>query len=195
VHDDFLGYANIRGKVKRPHVLQSSLFRALGRNAEGEDTPYDAAYQTGSWTTLRFPYKPGDDQVIEPDPRQDLNSQGEPIFGVHPPSGLPDTSDVWGRGTGRHLAQINMMLRYANLGHYTTAARYQWDQIPNTTVAERNVLAEKLAEILLPGGISPSTKAAADAHVVELYNADLRDAALNVEVAALLLASPEFLLH
>ncbi len=120
-----------------------------------------------------------DEIEYAPQARTEVEAMGEPPYESSPPTGYPEVSIAW-VGEGSFLRQVNFAY------HAAFGTRGFAPQPPTTGTS--NEIVDQLAERLIRGGISASTRAAAIA-VVEGHGSSSKVQ----HAAAALLASPEFL--
>lgn len=117
--------------------------------------------------------------------RRRVRELGEDLYGFPSPAGFPDVSAFW-TSAGTMVQRFNV----AEL-----AARGVDGIVPvyPATDSSASAIVDALADRYLVGGVSAETRAAAIAFVDAVGEADL--AARPAAAAAVLLASPEFLVH
>jgi uncharacterized protein (DUF1800 family) len=115
-----------------------------------------------------------------------LVSMGEPLYLCQPPTGYSDRADAW-INSGALIARLNFALALGDGALPGTGAEPR-RLIPESdaTSTERSI--DALAQVLLPGGLSESTRETIRQHTID----DAPSAVPLSRIAGLILGSPEF---
>lgn len=181
--DEFLSQAHVRDKTKRPLDFAASLVRTLGRESEGESATRELPYGGFAGAGVARFYQSFNGLM------GDLWSQGEPLYYVPPPTGLPEDSQSW-TSASAILTRINQADRLANL---VDLPETRWQVSAEASPAE---IVDGLVQSLLPGGVSDATRAQLVAAVTAFPAGTAAERLQRLRSAAgMVLSTPEFMLH
>lgn len=159
-HPDFVDPANFRAKVKPPHRYVASAVMAMGASTYGDFSGILGALVDGIIGAGESPY----------------------VFG--PPTGYPERSAFWISGTSM-VTRFEIAERIA----YHPALRGRVRSRAGTTGANAVDTVDAVAAVMVPGGLSESSRVAVLDHVAA--NAMSNEGRVSA-AAHLILCSPEF---
>lgn len=193
LHDPlFVKGAYYRGKVKRPFAYMASLFRALGEGAEGGSASRFVGGASGTPAQFNNSFR-----------SVGLNFEllNESPYQADPPIGYEDDSYV-SASSGGILIRSNYVKHV--MSNWLADWAYIWD-FEAAELVNNELLLDKLIDRFFPGGIRrASVGAEQSTHDIVLNSLNTEwgvtptaDSANDriVHATALLLATPEFLLH
>jgi uncharacterized protein (DUF1800 family) len=165
---EFLDAGRAGTKAKRPLHFGASLARATGLDL---------------------------DYVIDPNASQPITMLdallfymqllGEPLLQARPPTGYPDDSEYWASG-GSLVTRFKLI---SLISGADAVVGVDW----GATHGNEDVIVRDVGQRLMPGGVSDTTRAAAQSHLAGFPLA-LDDMRIR-EAGALLLSSPDFMRH
>jgi uncharacterized protein (DUF1800 family) len=191
---EFFAPEAYRAKIKSPFEFAVSSVRATATPVEPNNGRIPPQLRMMAETAATFER---DGKRAERLPRKSLNfhiiKMGQPLFAYQAPTGYPEDSRRW-VSTGALIDRLNFALAFTNHGVLDADFRAS-HLLGDTDIDNPDAVINRLADQLLHGEISQTTKAALAKQAAGADDASASGTVNAAKIAALILGSPEFQRH